>query len=143
MFRVPERCTYAFLRHFHGAASVVMASTLTAEHQSRDNGLHDVALWTRGVDLHMFAPCEPLFGDARHPVFLYVGRVSMVKNIQAFLELDLPGSKVVAGIGPALESLKVRFPRCDSSVCSTPKGSPVSAVLLTSSSFRAARTHSA
>jgi glycosyltransferase involved in cell wall biosynthesis len=110
MFRVPEKWTYAFLRHFHGPASVTMAPTPTVERELRQNGLQHVALWTRGVDLDVFEPREPLFTDARHPVFLYVGRVSVEKNIQAFLELDLPGTKVVAGIGPALDTLKMRFP---------------------------------
>jgi glycosyltransferase involved in cell wall biosynthesis len=87
-----------------------MAPTPTVERELREHGLDHVALWTRGVDLDVFAPCEPLFTDARHPVFLYVGRVSVEKNIQAFLALDLPGTKVVAGVGPALETLKLRFP---------------------------------
>ena len=110
MFHIPERWTYAFLRHFHGTASVVMAPTPAVERELRDHGLCRVALWTRGVDLDRFSPREPLFSDVRHPVFLYVGRVSVEKNIQTFLALDLPGTKVVAGIGPALDSLKSRFP---------------------------------
>jgi glycosyltransferase involved in cell wall biosynthesis len=110
MFGVPERWTYAFLRRFHGAAAAVMAPTPTVERELRDHGLANVALWTRGVDLDAFTPREPLFGDARHPVFLYVGRVSVEKNIQAFLALDLPGTKVVAGVGPELEALRKRFP---------------------------------
>jgi glycosyltransferase involved in cell wall biosynthesis len=110
MFRVPERWTYAFLRYFHGQAAVVMAPTPTVERELRENGLANVSLWTRGVDLDTFTPREPLFTDVRHPVFLYVGRVSVEKNIQAFLTLDLPGTKVVAGIGPELETLRLRFP---------------------------------
>jgi glycosyltransferase involved in cell wall biosynthesis len=110
MFGIPERFTYRFLRYFHGPAAVVMAPTPTVERELREHGLANVALWTRGVDLDVFAERKPLFEDARHPVFLYVGRVSVEKNIQAFLALDLPGTKVVAGVGPALESLKIRFP---------------------------------
>jgi glycosyltransferase involved in cell wall biosynthesis len=110
MFRVPERWTYRFLRSFHGAAARVMAPTPTVERELREHGLDNVALWTRGVDLEAFVPSAPLFDDLRHPVFLYVGRVSVEKNIQAFLALDLPGTKVVAGIGPELETLTRRFP---------------------------------
>lgn len=110
MFGVPERWTYAFLRRFHGAASVVMAPTRTVEDELRSNGLDNVARWTRGVDLDVFQPCEPLLQDLRRPIFLYVGRVSVEKNIEAFLTLDLPGTKVVAGVGPALEMLKRRCP---------------------------------
>jgi len=110
MFRVPESWTYRFLRAFHGAAARVMAPTPTVERELRENGLSNVALWTRGVDLEAFVPRTPLLDDLRHPVFLYVGRVSVEKNIQAFLALDLPGTKVVAGIGPELETLTRRFP---------------------------------
>jgi glycosyltransferase involved in cell wall biosynthesis len=110
MFGVPEGWTYAFLRHFHGPAQVVMAPTPTVERELRAHGFSQVALWTRGVDLDVFSPREPLFSDARHPVFLYVGRISVEKNIQAFLALDLPGTRVVAGIGPELDTLKLRFP---------------------------------
>ena len=110
MFGIPERFTYRFLRYFHGPATAVMAPTPTVERELREHGLANVALWTRGVDLDAFTARKPLFEDARHPVFLYVGRVSVEKNIQAFLALDLPGTKVVAGIGPELETLRKRFP---------------------------------
>jgi glycosyltransferase involved in cell wall biosynthesis len=110
MFGIPERYTYRFLRYFHGPAAAVMAPTPTVERELRDHGHSNVALWTRGVDLDVFVARKPLFDDARHPIFLYVGRVSVEKNIQAFLALDLPGTKVVAGIGPELEALRRRFP---------------------------------
>ncbi len=110
MFRIPERWTYAFLRRFHGAAVCVMAPTPTVERELRANGLGNVALWTRGVDTDMFRPHPPSAEQPGRPRFLYVGRVSVEKNIQAFLQLDLPGTKVVAGVGPALESLRRRFP---------------------------------
>jgi glycosyltransferase involved in cell wall biosynthesis len=110
MFRVPERWTYAFLRRFHGPAARVMAPTSTVERELRANGLHNVALWTRGVDTDMFRPMPPSLEHGKGPTFLYVGRVSVEKNIQAFLDLDLPGTKVVAGVGPALQTLKQRFP---------------------------------
>ncbi|HTN49727.1 MAG TPA: glycosyltransferase family 1 protein [Burkholderiaceae bacterium] len=110
MFGVPAPWTYGFLRHFHGPADVVMAPTPAVERELREHGLDNVALWTRGVDIEMFTPRDPLIADAPHPVFLNVGRVSVEKNIQAFLALDLPGTKIVAGVGPALETLKLRFP---------------------------------
>lgn len=110
MFGCPERWTYRFLRWFHGSAAVVMAPTPTVERELREHGIANVARWTRGVDLDVFVPREPLFNDATRPLFLYVGRVSVEKNIEAFLALDLPGTKVVAGVGPALEALRRRFP---------------------------------
>lgn len=110
MFRIPERWTYRFLQWFHGAATVVMVPTPTVEREMIEHGITNVARWTRGVDLDVFYPREPWLEDLRRPVFLYVGRVSVEKNIEAFLTLDLPGTKIVAGIGPALEKLKRRFP---------------------------------
>jgi glycosyltransferase involved in cell wall biosynthesis len=80
------------------------------ETELRHHGVGRIARWTRGVDAEVFRPLPPLIEDLKHPVFLYVGRVSVEKNIQAFLALDLPGTKVVAGIGPSLEMLKRRFP---------------------------------
>ncbi|MGH6624254.1 MAG: glycosyltransferase family 4 protein [Burkholderiaceae bacterium] len=110
MFRVPERWTYRFLRHFHGSAAAVLAPTVAVEAELRQHGIGRIARWTRGVNVEVFRPLAPLLDDPSHPVFLYVGRVSVEKNIQAFLALDLPGTKVVAGIGPSLELLKRRFP---------------------------------
>jgi glycosyltransferase involved in cell wall biosynthesis len=110
MFGVPERWTYAVLRRFHGDASTVMAPTRTVEDELRANGIDNVGRWTRGVDLDVFQPREPMLSDLPRPLSLYVGRVSVEKNIGAFLTLDLPGTKVVAGVGPELDVLKRRFP---------------------------------
>ena len=46
------------------------------------------------------------------PAFLYVGRVAVEKNIEAFLDLDLPGTKLVVGGGPSLEKLQSSYPGC-------------------------------
>jgi glycosyltransferase involved in cell wall biosynthesis len=110
MYRVPEAWTWAALRRFHRAAAVVMAPTETVADELRGNGIDNVALWTRGVDTDAFAPAPPLPLSAPKPIFLHVGRVSVEKNIGDFLAADLPGSKVVAGVGPALPMLKQRFP---------------------------------
>jgi glycosyltransferase involved in cell wall biosynthesis len=69
-----------------------------------------VVLWSRGVDLDIFKPGEAMRHELTPPVFLYVGRVAVEKNIEAFLRLDLPGSKWVAGDGPALDKLRAEFP---------------------------------
>ena len=110
MYGVPEAWTYAVMRRFHGAASVVMAPTPTVAAELRQHGIGNVALWTRGVDTDLFRPTAPLPLRLPKPIFLYVGRVSVEKNIGDFLIADLPGSKVVAGEGPALAMLKKRFP---------------------------------
>jgi len=110
MYRVPEAWTYAAMRRFHNGASVVMAPTPTVAAELRQHGIGNVAMWTRGVDTELFKPSPPLPLKLPQPVFLYVGRVSVEKNIADFLLADLPGSKVVAGEGPALATLKRRFP---------------------------------
>jgi glycosyltransferase involved in cell wall biosynthesis len=110
MFRIPERWTYAFLSHFHRNAQHVMAPTVSVERELRNAGIGNVAHWTRGVDTDVFHPVEALPLAVKRPLFLYVGRVSVEKNIEAFLRLDLPGTRVVAGVGPALDALKRRFP---------------------------------
>lgn len=110
MFRIPERWTYAFLRRFHRSAKYVMTPTASVERELRAAGITNVAHWTRGVDTEVFQPAESLPLEVKRPMFLYVGRVSVEKNIEAFLRLDLPGTRVVAGVGPALNALKRRFP---------------------------------
>jgi glycosyltransferase involved in cell wall biosynthesis len=110
MFNVPEAWTYTVLRRFHRSAAVVMAPTPTVEEELRAQSVGNIGRWSRGVDTTVFQPSEPLRLDVPGPVFLYVGRVSVEKNIRAFLQLDLPGTKVVAGVGPALEGLRQRHP---------------------------------
>jgi glycosyltransferase involved in cell wall biosynthesis len=113
MFGLPEAWVYGFLRRFHGAAARVLSPTVEVDHELACVGLANVARWTRGVDLDVFVPQaepSPWVQSQRRPRFLYVGRVSVEKNIEAFLRLDLPGSKIVAGVGPALDLLRRRFP---------------------------------
>lgn len=112
MFGVPERWVYGFLRRFHGAATHALSPTLEVDRELAAIGLDNVRRWTRGVDLDVFVPGDdaPLLAPHARPRFLYVGRVSVEKNIEAFLTLDLPGTKIVAGVGPALPMLKKRFP---------------------------------
>jgi hypothetical protein len=110
MFRVPQAWTYAVMRRFHNDAAVVMAPTPTVAAELRAHGVDNVALWTRGVDTGLFRPSAPLPLKLPRPIFLYVGRVSVEKNIAEFLAADLPGSKIVAGAGPALPTLRRRFP---------------------------------
>lgn len=110
MFGIPADWTYAVLRRFHRDAAVVMAPTATVEAELRAQSMGQIARWTRGVDTECFKPSPPLALGLPTPVFAYVGRVSVEKNIEDFLKLDLPGSKIVAGVGPALATLRRRFP---------------------------------
>jgi glycosyltransferase involved in cell wall biosynthesis len=111
-FGVPLRVTYTFLRWFHGKAEAVLVPTRVVKSDLEEWGFRPerVVLWSRGVELDIFKPGAPMKNDARPPVFLYVGRVAVEKNIEAFLALDLPGTKWVAGEGPLLETLKRRYP---------------------------------
>lgn len=107
---VPERLSYALLRRFHNAASGIMVSTPSLEEDLRARGFLNLMRWSRGVDTSLFTPHRQPVLDLPRPISLYVGRVSVEKNIEAFLALDLPGSKVVVGEGPARTALEARFP---------------------------------
>lgn len=109
---LPLSVTYRFLRWFHGRAEAVMVPTEVVRRDLLENGFASskVVLWSRGVDLDIFKPGPEMVHDLTRPIFLCVGRVAVEKNIDAFLRLDLPGSKWVAGDGPALARLKSEFP---------------------------------
>jgi len=109
---LPLSVTYRFLRWFHGRAEAVMVPTEVVRRDLLANGFpaSKVVLWSRGVDLNIFKPGPAMPHDLEKPIFLCVGRVAIEKNIEAFLRLDLPGSKWVAGDGPALAKLKAEFP---------------------------------
>ncbi|MCZ7658278.1 MAG: glycosyltransferase family 1 protein [Xanthobacteraceae bacterium] len=107
---LPPAVTWAWLRRFHRQAAAVLAATpgLAAELAAR--GFPAPALWPRGVDTDLFRPRAGADLGLPRPVFLSVGRLAVEKNLPAFLGLDLPGSKVVVGDGPAREDLARRFP---------------------------------
>lgn len=107
---VPESWTWAVLRRFHAASAAVMAATPALASELRSRGFRNVVLWPRGVDAELFRPRPVDLGLAR-PVFLSVGRVAVEKNLEAFLRLDLPGTKVVVGDGPARAELLRQFPK--------------------------------
>ncbi|MGC2854868.1 glycosyltransferase family 4 protein [Novispirillum sp. DQ9] len=108
---VPVAWSYALLRHFHAPSRAVMVATQGIEDELAARGLGNIRRWTRGVDTALFRPRpKTAFADLPRPVFLYVGRVAVEKNIEAFLALDLPGSKVVVGDGPRLAALKAAHP---------------------------------
>ena len=108
---IPKSFSYAVLRRFHNAGVGCMVATASLAAELTRRGFRNVMSWSRGVDSALFRPRpeEPPFNTAR-PVFLYVGRVAVEKNIDAFLDLDLPGSKVVVGEGPALARLEAAHP---------------------------------
>jgi len=103
---VPEACSYAVLRRFHREAKAMMVSTPSLERELSTRGFRNIVRWTRGVDTALFRPRRERVLDCPEPVFLYVGRVAVEKNLPAFLSLDLPGTKVVVGDGPARRDLE-------------------------------------
>jgi glycosyltransferase involved in cell wall biosynthesis len=107
---VPLSWSYAYLRRFHASAERVLAPTISMKQELERRGFSRVALWTRGVDHALFHPRENSALDLPRPIFLNVGRVAVEKNLAAFLNLDLPGSKVVVGDGPARAALQRRYP---------------------------------
>jgi glycosyltransferase involved in cell wall biosynthesis len=109
--RLPLSWSYAWLRHFHRPSKGVMAPTQVVVDDLEANGFTNIRLWSRGVDTDIFHPQPSRRLDSTPPIFLYVGRVAVEKNVEAFLELDLPGSKWVVGTGPALERIRERYPR--------------------------------
>jgi len=109
---VPASWSYRVMRWFHRPSAGVMVATQSLSDELAARGFANLKPWTRGVDLELFRPRpgEAAPYDLPRPVFLYVGRVAVEKNIEAFLALDLPGSKLVVGGGPQLEQLRRRFP---------------------------------
>jgi len=107
---IPLTWTYAWLRRFHGAAARTLVATKTVAERLEARGFTHVARWSRGVDTGLFRPRGKGAFDLPRPVSLYVGRVAVEKNIEAFLDLALPGTKVVIGDGPDLASLRARYP---------------------------------
>lgn len=109
-WRVPLGVSYAFMRWFHGPASAVMVATQSIEDALKPWGIGKIRRWSRGVDTEMFKPGDKSFLGLPRPVHIYVGRVAIEKGIQDFLDLDLPGSKLVVGDGPQLEELRRKYP---------------------------------
>ncbi len=111
--RLPLSWSYAWLRNFHKPSRGVMAPTQVVVDDLRANGFQNVKLWSRGVDQDVFRPQASKRLDSAPPIFLYVGRVAVEKNVEAFLALDLPGSKWVVGTGPALDRIREQFPKAN------------------------------
>jgi glycosyltransferase involved in cell wall biosynthesis len=107
---LPESWSYAFLRRFHNAGRGTLVATKSLGEELKGRGFTKIRPWTRGVDSDLFRPRAESVLDFPRPIFLSVGRVAVEKNLDAFLKLDLPGTKVVVGHGPEVEPLKARYP---------------------------------
>lgn len=109
-FRLPTALTYALLRRFHNAGRATLVPTPAIAEQLRTRGFLRPRLWSRGVDLSLFDPAGEREPTPVRPVFLYVGRIAVEKQVEAFLDLELPGEKWVAGEGPERRRLEARYP---------------------------------
>jgi len=107
---IPESLIYAALRWFHSGATVTMVATPSLMAELRQRGFDNLGMWTRGVDVDLFRPDRAVALDLPRPIFMTVGRVAVEKNLEAFLSLDLPGTKVVIGAGPQEAKLRQSFP---------------------------------
>jgi glycosyltransferase involved in cell wall biosynthesis len=107
---ISKSVVYRFLRWFHGPATAVMVATPSLKQELEFQGFRNVRIWSRGVDVSLFRPIAGARLPFEGPIWLYVGRVAVEKNIEAFLALDLPGTKVVIGEGPARARLERAYP---------------------------------
>ncbi|HUO53914.1 MAG TPA: glycosyltransferase family 1 protein [Rhodoblastus sp.] len=111
---IPAAWSYAALRRFHSGSAGLMVATQTLADDLTARGFPPPMLWPRGVNQGLFRPVEDLpseLANLPRPFFLYCGRVAPEKNIEAFLGLDLPGSKIVVGDGPSRQLLQMRYPK--------------------------------
>ena len=108
---VPLRWTYAWLRRFHAPSRSIMVAAPSIARELRERGFRNIRPWTRGVDSDLFQPERRAeLPELPRPIFLTVGRIAVEKNLRAFLDIDLPGTKLVVGDGPQLEELQRKHP---------------------------------
>jgi len=111
--KLPPSVFWRYISWFHRPAAGVLVSTPTIAGQLHDHGLRQTRHWGRGVDLDCFrpdVPHHPAFARLPRPIQLYVGRVAIEKNVEAFLRTEHPGTRVVVGEGPARRPLQEQFP---------------------------------
>lgn len=108
--RLPVSWSYAFMRRFHAPATRTMVATDSLRQDLADRGFGHLAMWSRGVDIELFKPRPKTDNGLARPIYLFVGRVAVEKNIGAFLSLDLDGTKMVVGDGPQRPELQRRHP---------------------------------
>jgi len=107
---ISSELSYSYFKWFHSGAASTMVATPSMERELAHQGFQNLKRWSRGVDVDLFNPWKPFMEIGESPVSLYVGRVAVEKNLRAFLDLDIPGSKVVVGDGPDLKHLKGDYP---------------------------------
>src|SRR5258708_10407907 len=109
-FPIPLGVSYRALRWFHGAAARCMVSTASVRNDLAAHGFENLATWRRGVDTDMFKPHPKDILTLPRPIAPYVARLSVEKNIDAFLKMAWTGSKIVIGDGPERARLEKQYP---------------------------------
>jgi glycosyltransferase involved in cell wall biosynthesis len=109
-YPIPEAISYGFLRHFHNAGVATMVATPALQDELHGEGFKRCVIWSRGVDADLFHPEKREALEFPGPIFLCVARVAVEKNLEAFLSLDLPGSKLIVGDGPDRDMLQHKYP---------------------------------
>lgn len=132
-FPLPLKLTYTVMRRFHNRGVGMMVSSRQLKKEMEDRGFNNVRLWFRGVDTDLFKPEAAPQISVDQKIFTYLGRVAPEKNLEAFLNLDLPGIKMVIGDGPALAGLQSRYP--DVNFTGFKKGRELASLLASSSVF--------
>lgn len=107
---LPVSWSYAYLRRYHSRAARTMVATNSMRQRLEDRGFRNLEIWERGVDATLFQPGPKSYLPGPRPISMYMGRVAIEKNIEAFLRLELPGSKYVVGDGPDLNRLRALYP---------------------------------
>ncbi len=107
---LPITWSYAYLRRYHSRAVRTMVATHSMQARLEAQGFRNLVIWARGVDSNLFHPGPKSFLSGQRPISIYMGRVAVEKNIEAYLNLDVPGSKYVVGDGPDLERFRSRYP---------------------------------
>jgi glycosyltransferase involved in cell wall biosynthesis len=109
-FPLPRRISYSYLAWFHAPAARCMVASPSLRNELSEKGFRNLASWGRGVDTDLFQPRGKDSVRCKRPLWMYVGRVAVEKNIRAFLDLNLEGTKCVVGAGPQLQRLRAEYP---------------------------------
>lgn len=107
---IPVSLSYAVLRRFHSSAERIMVPTESQRQELLKWGFKNVVIWSRGVDIELFKPRSKSFLQDKRPISMYTGRVAVEKNLDAFLSLDIPGTKYIVGDGPDRQALSTKYP---------------------------------
>ena len=109
---LPIKLAQKFLKGFHSKAEKILVTTQSMKDELQEIGFDKdkMVVWTRGANHGAFQKPKKINLEYKRPIYLYVGRVSIEKNIRAFLDLDLEGTKLIVGKGPDLDKLKKEYP---------------------------------